>query len=103
MVQLKQPVLGIVATLLVMAISVGFISLFDWPTFGGWVSYLLMCTIPMTIVIGTLWASEYPAFFATRRQPLRGGLFLLMAVAVGLVVAVVHFFTVGGGIRPPLP
>ncbi|MGB8200727.1 MAG: hypothetical protein WCF33_13695 [Pseudonocardiaceae bacterium] len=33
MPHLKQPVLGIVATILVMVISFGFISLFDWPTF----------------------------------------------------------------------
>lgn len=103
MPRLKQPVLGIVATFVIIVISLGFISLFDWPTFGGWVSYSLMCTIPMTIVIGVIWASEYPAFAAARRQPLRGGLLLLVAATVGLVVGAVHFFTVGGGVRPPLP
>jgi hypothetical protein len=103
MPHLKQPVLGIVATFLVMVISLGFISLFDWATFGGWVSYSLMCTVPTTIVIGVIWTSEYPAFAAARQQPLRGWLFLLVVAAVGLVVGAVHLFTVGGGVSPPSP
>ena len=103
MPRLRQPIRGIVATLLVMVISLGVISLFDWPTFGGWVSYSLLCAVPMTIVIGAIWASEYPAVTAARRQPLRGGLLLLVALTVGLVVGAVHFFTVGGGVSPPLP
>jgi len=31
---MKQPALGIVATVLIMAVSLGVISLFDFPTFG---------------------------------------------------------------------
>jgi hypothetical protein len=103
MLRLKQPVLGIVATFIVMGVSLGFISLFDWLTFGGWVSYSLMCTVPMTIVIGVFWASERSVFTTARRQPLRGGVLLLVAAAVGLVVGVVQFFTVGGGVSPSLP
>jgi len=101
--RLRQPALGILATLLVMVISLGFVSLFDWPTFSGWVAVLLMCTIPTTIVIGVVWGSDYPAFFTSRRQPLRGAMLVLIAMAVGVVVAAVHFFTVGGGISPPMP
>ena len=40
MLGLKQPVLGIAAAILVMAISLGFVALFDFPTFGSWVAYL---------------------------------------------------------------
>ena len=48
---LKQPTLGIVATALVVAVAWGFISLFAFPVFTGWVSYFLLCVIPMQIVI----------------------------------------------------
>ena len=43
----KQPVLGVVATAVVVALSLGFISLFAFPTFTGWVAYFLLCVIPM--------------------------------------------------------
>ena len=100
---LRQPFLGIVSTFLVIVMSFGFISLFDGPTFTGWISYYLMCTIPMSLVIGVIWAAKHPAFAAARRQPVRGALFLLLAMAVGLAVATLHFLTVGDAISPPLP
>jgi hypothetical protein len=99
----RQPLLGIASTLVVMAISLVFISLFDGPTFTGWVSYYLMCTIPASLVIGVIWAGRYPTFAVKHRQPLRGVVLLAMALAVGIVVAAVHFATVGGGVDPPLP
>ncbi|MHB9861165.1 hypothetical protein [Streptomyces sp. YIM S03343] len=99
---LKQPERGLVAALLVMAASLIFISLFDWPTFSGWVSYYLMCTVPISMVIGVIWQGEQPAFIAAQRQPLRGLLFLLLALAVGAVVAAVHFVALGG-VSPPSP
>lgn len=99
----RQPILGIISTVLMMVLSIGFISLFDWPVFSGWVAYLLMCTIPATIVIGVIWVPNYPRFAVSRRQPLHGLLLLLAALAVGAVVAVIHFFTVGGGVGSPVP
>ena len=57
---LKQPVLGIIAAILVMVISLGFISLFDFPTFASWVAYLMICIIPMQIVIGVFWGTNQP-------------------------------------------
>ena len=103
MAVLRQPFLGIVSTLLVLGLSFGFISLFDGPTFTGWISYYLMCTIPASLVIAGVWAGKYPRFAAGSRQPLRGALLLLTALAVGLVVAALHFVTVGGAVHPPLP
>jgi len=49
---MKQPALGITATVLVMAIALGFVSLFSFPTFAGWVGYLLLCTIPVMMIHG---------------------------------------------------
>ena len=58
MLGLKQPVLGIAAAILVMAISLGFVSFFDFPTFGSWVAYLMICIIPMQIMIGVIVGNE---------------------------------------------
>ncbi len=100
---MKQPLLGIVATLLVMAVSLGFISLFAFPIFANWVAFLTICFIPMEIVISVTWGCKHPGFVATRSQPAKGFLLTLMALVVGAVVAAVHFTTVGGSINPPPP
>src|SRR5437667_12198589 len=83
---MKQPVLGIIATIIVMAVSLAFISFFDFPTFAGWVSYGLMCLIPMQIVVGVTWGTNQPSFAAKQRQPLKGALLLLTTAVVGAIV-----------------
>ena len=103
MAVLRQPLFGIASTLLVIGLSFSFISLFDGATFTGWISYYLMCTIPTSLVIAVIWAGRYPRFAAGCRQPLRGVLFLLITMAVGAVVAALHFVTVGGAVSPPIP
>lgn len=99
----KQPLLGIVSSLLVVAVSLGFIALFAFPTFATWVAFLTICFIPMQIVISVTWGCNHPGFAATRSQPTKGILLTLIALAVGAVVAAVHFKTVGGGVNPPPP
>ncbi|PWU12123.1 MAG: hypothetical protein C5B51_01200 [Terriglobia bacterium] len=100
---MKQPALGVVASVLVMAISLAFISLFAFPTFAGWVSFLTICFIPMEIVIGVTWGTQYPKFAGARPQPAKGLLLMLVALATGAVVALIHFNTVGGSVGPPTP
>jgi hypothetical protein len=99
----KQPALGITASFLVIAVSLGFIALFTFPIFANWVAFLTICFIPMQIVISVTWGGKHPAFAAARPQPAKGILLTLLALAVGVVVAVAHFFTVGGGVNPPPP
>ena len=100
---LKQPVLGIIATALIMAISLGFISLFDFPQFSGWIATFLLCIIPMEIVMGVTWGMKEPRFAAERSQPVRGILYSLMALIAGGIVALVHWTGVGTSISPPTP
>jgi len=100
---MKQPVLGIIATLLVCAVSLALISLFSFPMFAGWVSYFLLCIIPMQIVMLALWRTGQPRFAAAQKQPMKGILITLCAFIWGAAVAVVYFMTVGGNINPPAP
>jgi hypothetical protein len=99
----KQPLLGIVASVLVIAVSLGFIALFAFPTFATWVAFLTICFIPMQIVTSVTWGCKHPGFLAARPQPAKGILLTLMALVVGAIVAAIHFSTVGGGINPPTP
>jgi hypothetical protein len=100
---LKQPVLGVLATALIIAISLGFISIFDFPRFSGWISTFLICIIPMEIVMGVTWGMKQPGFAAKQSQPVRGILFSLIALVTGAVVAVAHWSGVGGSMSPPTP
>jgi hypothetical protein len=100
---LKQPLAGIVATAMIIAISLGLISRFSYATFTGWISYALMCLIPMQIVTVALWKTQSPAGAASRRQPLKGLLLILITVLIGAIVGIVHFASVGGAIAPPNP
>jgi hypothetical protein len=99
---LKQPILGIVATALVMAVALGFISLFSFPVFTGWVSYFLLCVIPMQIVVAVTWGAN-PGFVAGMRQPAKGLLLTLLTLSLGVVVTAVTNTIVGGGMNPPTP
>ena len=100
---IKQPALGILASVLIMAIALGFISLFDFPRFSGWISYVIMCLIPMEVMASVIWGSAQPGYVARSSQPLRGILLLLTCAAVGAVVAALQFYTVGASVSPPAP
>jgi len=102
MATLKQPVLGIVATTVIVALSLGFVSLFTFPTFTGWVAYLLLCIIPMQIVGAVTWGAN-PGFAAALRQPQKGLVLVITTLLVGVVVATVSYLTIGGGVSPPTP
>ena len=101
---LKQPILGILATALIMAISLGFISLFDFPRFSGWVATFLICIIPMEIVMGVTWGMKQPRFAAERSQPVRGILFSADRPSHWRASwSLAHWTGVGGSISPPTP
>ncbi len=100
---LKQPVLGLVATLAVIIVSLAFISLFDVPTFAGWVSYLLLCLIPAQIMVGVTWGANQPQFAAKQKQPAKGLLLVLTTVIVGAIAAPANLAVAGGNVTPPTP
>ncbi len=100
---LKQPALGLVASALIIAISIGFIALFPAAKFLGSVSYCLICIIPMEIVIGVMWGCKHPPYAAGRSQPVKGLLLMLLTMIVGVVVAGAYFFIAGGAVRPITP
>ena len=100
---LKQPALGLVSTFLCCAVSLAFISLFDFPTFASWVSFYTMCVVIVQVMMLALWRLELPRFAAAQPQPLRGILLTLVALVGGAIVFGVSFMLVGGGISPPAP
>lgn len=100
---MKQPALGITATVLVMAIALGFVSLFSFPTFAGWIGYFLLCTIPMQIVMIVTWGTGQPAFAGNAKQPLKGVLLTIFCLVIGGAIAFGLIELIGAGVTPPGP
>lgn len=103
MLDLKQPLLGIVASAIIIAISLAFISLFEYAAFAGWVSYVLIAVIPMEIVVGITWGSKLPAFAGSRPQPLRGFLLILVTAVAGAIGGPAYYIVAGKSVSPPTP
>ncbi|MCF6263820.1 MAG: hypothetical protein L3J24_09575 [Xanthomonadales bacterium] len=99
----NQPVAGIVATVLIMALSLGFISLFSFELFTGWVSYSLMCIIPTSIMVGVVWGRNPPEFIAKLEPPTKGLCLLAVTFLSGLIAGSIMFYVVGGGLTPLAP
>jgi len=99
----KQPAKGILSTALVIAVSMFLISRFDFPTFSGWVSYCLMCCIPMEIVVGVIWGTKHPDFAGSRSQPWKGLLLVLFTAAAALVAGAAYHYFAGAAVSPPAP
>ena len=100
---MKQPALGITATVLVMAIALGFVHLFDFPTFAGWVGYLLLCTIPLQIMMIVTWGTQQPGFAGKAKQPVKGILLTLICAVVGVAIGYGLIPLIGAGATPPGP
>jgi hypothetical protein len=98
----KQPALGLVASALVMAIALAFISLFSVGTFLGWVSFFMLGLIPMQVVAVVLWGGN-PGFVSAMGQPMKGLALVLLTVAVSAVATAAAFAIVGEGVSPPGP
>ena|SRR5690348_3995693 len=99
---MKQPALGIVATVLIMAVSLGVISLFEFSTFSSWVIFVMASIIPMEVVMGVTWGAN-PGFASSFSQPMKGVLLIAVNVAIGVVAGAICYAFVGGAISPPIP
>lgn len=100
---IKQPILGILGTVIVFFVAFGIIIWFKTETFLTWAGYLAMTLIPFSIIIGLVWQGKYPEPAAKMEQPLKGIYLLLLNFIVGSVVAAWSLKTVGGFVTPPTP
>jgi hypothetical protein len=97
----RQPFLGLVATALIVAVSLLYLSFFDFATFAGPIAFFMLCLIPAQIVLVVL--APNPPFAAKLSQPVRGVVLILATVAAALVVAPLALRLTGEGISPPGP
>lgn len=100
---MTQPALGVIASAIAIAISLLFVSLFDFPTFVGSVSFYTLCLIPFQVVAVVLWAGANPPFVGRLAQPAKGIVMLIVTAAVAYVADIAMLNLVGEGVRPPGP
>ena len=98
--RMTQPLLGAVSTAIVIAISLAFLALFDFPLFVGWVAFVMLCVVPPQVVTAVI-ATHPP--FAPHTQPARGAVLLAANVITALIIASIVWLTVGEGASPPGP
>lgn len=100
---IKQPLLGLIGTVITVGLSLLISVAFHPDTFGSWVGFLVMCAVPSQIVIGLVWQNSYPGVLTRLSQPARGiAILIILAIAVG-VIAPTTLHLVGGGVTPPTP
>lgn len=99
----SQPILGIVASVLVVSASLWISVSLSPETMLTWISLILVAMVPMQMVIGLAWGSQHPAAIVAMPTLARGVAFSLLMATVGALVAYISYATVGGGISPPTP
>jgi hypothetical protein len=98
----KQPVLGLAASAIVIAISLLYIALWDFGTFNSWIAFFALSFIPFEVVTGVIWGGS-PPFVAGLRQPLKGVVLLLVTLAVGTLMSQLVYRTLGASQGDPGP
>jgi hypothetical protein len=99
--RVSQPLLGLVATALVVAVSLAYLTLFDFGTFVGWVAFAMLCLIPPQIV--TVVLAPNPPFALGRPQPARGAVLLAATLVTGAILTPIALWLAGEGVSPPGP
>jgi hypothetical protein len=93
----------LIASAIVMVISLGFVSLFDSGTFIGWPAFYNLCLIPFQIVAVVIWGGANPSFVAKLSQPVKGVAMLVVTAIAAAVLSFVVLGVVGEGVSPPGP
>jgi len=96
-----QPVLGLVASALVVAVSLAYLSLFDFATFVGWVAFYMLCLIPAQVV--TVVLAPNPPYARRLNQPARGVVLLAATAITAAIVTPIALYLAGEGVAPPGP
>lgn len=99
----KQPLLGGVSLVLIIAICLLIISSFSLEVFSSWISFLFMCCVPTQIICGLVWSCQYPKKVASLKQPYKGLAYLIMSIVGGFLLATIILYAVAQSPIAPGP
>lgn len=100
---IKQPVLGILGTIICITVSILICIQFEIDVFNSWVSFIAIAAIPPQIILALVWDSQYPSLIAQLKQPLKGLAFCSLMLATGLASAYSFLYVFGNIGQPPSP
>ena len=87
---------GVLASILVVGLSLFACISVAPELLMGWGTLFLVAMVPSQMVVSLLWRCEYPLSLARLPQPWRGLSFLALSILVAGVVGVVAWQTIGG-------
>ncbi|ANI15693.1 hypothetical protein A9C11_17670 [Pseudomonas citronellolis] len=99
----RQPWLGLLGLAAVMLASLALIGCFSGETFASWVTFFVVCGVPVEIVLSMLWRNQYPGWLLSLRQPLRGLAQVGLTLAGAALIALLVFATQAQQVGPPTP
>ncbi|MCC6073956.1 hypothetical protein ACFPTX_19795 [Pseudomonas sp. GCM10022188] len=99
----RQPLRGLLGLAGVIALSLALIGCFSGEFFATWVTFFVVCCVPVQIVLSMLWRNQYPAWLGGLPQPARGLGLLGLALLGGALVAILVFVTQARLAGPPTP
>lgn len=100
---IPQPLLGVVATIVTIALSLGLSAPFDVLPFLTWVAFVTTCAIPAQMVLGILWGNAYPSFLTRVGQPWKGAVILGLLSLASAIISPLVLMVTNGGIGMPTP
>ena len=101
--KLKQPLLGVIATIITVGFSLMICAQFDRPTLVSWVGLVVMASIPAQIIIIAVWKSGYPSLLLELPQPAKGIAILALMAVVSVFVTPFILGVAGDFVTPPTP
>lgn len=99
----RQPWLGLLGLAAVMLASLALIGCFSGEVFATWVTFFVVCAVPVEIVLSMVWRNQYPGWLSSLKQPLWGLALLGFTLAGAALIAALVFTTQAQLVGPPTP
>ncbi len=100
---IRQPLLGIIATVVAVGGSMLFVIMVDPLMMGTWLTLIVTALVPLQFLVAVTWRQQWPAPIAGLPQPARGLAFTVLFALFGALVSWLVVILIGGGITPPNP
>lgn len=98
-----QPALGLTVLSAVIALSLFIIGRFNGDFFASWVTFFMVITVPLQIVLSMLWRTQYPRWVGTLQQPFKGLVLVILTLLGACLLSVLIFYTQAEQVGPPTP
>jgi hypothetical protein len=89
MISIKQPILGILSTILIVAFSLIISTSFELSTFGSWITLIIMVMVPVQIIMTLFMGNSVCEFIDVLSQPKKALINSVIMINFGVIVFVI--------------